>query len=83
MTERPLSELLEKAFVECRDMDASLGDRLQAFADAVRDMGEVFQTSVDQLIARLREHEVGNKPPSRATPCQTSFCRTRTATLSV
>ncbi len=63
MMERPLSEQLEAAFVECRDMDASLGDRLQAFADAVRDLGEVFQTSVDQLVARLREHEVGEHAP--------------------
>lgn len=63
MTERPLSELLEEAFVECRDMDASLADRLQAFADAVRDLGEVFQSSVDQLVDRLREHEVGEHAP--------------------
>ena len=63
MNERPLSELLEQAFVECRDMDASLGDRLQAFADAVRSMGAVFQSSVDQLVARLREHEAGENAP--------------------
>jgi peroxiredoxin len=44
-------------------MDASLGDRLQAFADAVRSMGEVFQSSVDQLVARLRAHEVGEHAP--------------------
>ena len=63
-----LSELLEDAFVECRDMDASLADRLQAFADAVRDMGEVFQTSVDALVARLREHEVGERAPKPGDP---------------
>jgi peroxiredoxin len=63
MTERPLSELLEEAFIECRDMDASLGDRLQAFADAVRALGEDFQYSVDRLVARLREHEVGEHAP--------------------
>jgi peroxiredoxin len=68
MNERPLSELLEEAFVECRDMDASLADRLQAFADAVRSMGEVFQSSVDQMVARLREHEVGEKAPKPGDP---------------
>ena len=36
MNSKPLSELLEEAFVQCRDMDASLAERLQAFADAVR-----------------------------------------------
>jgi peroxiredoxin len=68
MTGRPLSELLEEAFVECRDMDASLADRLQAFAEAVRDLGEVFQSSVDQLVARLREHEVGEHAPKPGDP---------------
>jgi peroxiredoxin len=68
MTERPLSELLEEAFVECRDLDASLADRLQAFADAVRSMGDLFQTSVDQLVARLREHEVGEHAPKPGDP---------------
>jgi len=63
-----LSELLEDAFVECRDMDASLADRLEAFAYAVRDIGEVFQTSVDALVARLREHEVGERAPKPGDP---------------
>ena len=68
MNQRPLSELLEEAFAECRDMDASLGDRLQAFADAVRSMGEEFQSSVDQLVIRLREHEVGEHAPKPGEP---------------
>jgi peroxiredoxin len=68
MVERSLSELLEEAFIECRDMDASLGDRLQAFAEAVRAMGEGFQTSVDQLVDRLRDHEVGEHAPKPGDP---------------
>jgi peroxiredoxin len=68
VTERPLSELLEEAFVECRDMDASLADRLQAFADAVRDLGENFQSSVDHLIARLSKHDVGENSPKHGDP---------------
>ena len=79
MTERPLAELLEEAFVECRDMDASLADRLQAFADAVRDLGEVFQSSVDQLVARLRDPEVGVHVPKPAIPFRTSSCPTSRA----
>ena len=42
MNSKPLSELLEEAFVRCRDMDASLAERLQAFADAVRSFGPQF-----------------------------------------
>ena len=68
MATQPLSELLEEKFVECRDMDCSLGERLQAFADAVRDMGEVFQSSVDKLVARLRQHKVGEHAPAPGDP---------------
>ena len=52
MNSKPLSELLEEAFVQCRDMDASLAERLQAFADAVRELGPIFQSSVDDLVAQ-------------------------------
>ena len=52
MNSKPLSELLEEVFVRCRDMDASLAERLQAFAEAVRSFGPVFQSSVDDLVAR-------------------------------
>jgi len=63
MNTKPLSELLEEAFVRCRDMDASLAERLQAFADAVKSFGPVFQSSVDDLVARLRGHDVGENAP--------------------
>jgi peroxiredoxin len=63
MTVKPLAELLDEAFVECRDMDASLAERLQAFADAVRSFGPIFQSSVDDLVARLKAHEVGENAP--------------------
>ena len=63
MNSKPLSELLEDAFVQCRDMDASLAERLQAFADAVRELGPIFQSSVDDLVARLRAHDVGDNSP--------------------
>jgi peroxiredoxin len=63
MNSKPLSELLEEAFVQCRDMDASLAERLQAFADAVRELGPIFQSSVDDLVARLRAHDVGDNSP--------------------
>ena len=63
MNSKPLSELLEEAFVQCRDMDASLAERLQAFADAVRELGPIFQSSVGDLVARLRAHDVGDNSP--------------------
>jgi peroxiredoxin len=63
MTSQTLSEALEAAFVDARDMDASLAERLQAFADAVRRLGPHFQDAVDRLVARLRQHEVGAGAP--------------------
>jgi len=63
MTSKTLSEALEEAFVQARDMDASLPERLQAFADAVRELGPQFQDAVDRLVARLRQNEVGGSAP--------------------
>ncbi len=63
MTARPLAELLNEAFVQCRDMDASLAERLQAFADAVKRFGPNFQVAVDQLVTRLKKFEVGENAP--------------------
>ena len=63
MNSKPLSQLLEEAFVQCRDMDASLAERLQAFANAVRRFGPQFQDAVDHLVERLRQHEVGENAP--------------------
>jgi len=36
MTETKLSEILEESFVRCRDLEAPLADRLQAFANELR-----------------------------------------------
>ena len=63
MTSKSLSQQLNDAFVQCRDMDASLAERLQAFADAVKRLGPHFQDAVDALVARLREHEAGENAP--------------------
>ena len=63
MTSKPLSQLLDEAFVQCRDMDASLAERLQAFADAVRRFGPHFQDAVDGLVNRLKQFDVGDNAP--------------------
>ena len=62
MTTKPLSQALEEAYIHSRDMDASLGERLQAFADAVRRLGPHFQEAVDTFVARLRAHDAGPEP---------------------
>ncbi len=68
MTSKTLSESLEDAFVEARDLDASLAERLQAFADAVRKLGPHFQEAVDRLVARLRDSGTGLSAPKPGEP---------------
>lgn len=68
MTSHTLSQALEAAFIQARDMDASLAERLQAFADAVRRLGPHFQDAVDRLVARLRQHDAGENAPKPGEP---------------
>lgn len=63
MTSKSLSEAFEEAFQRCRDMDASLNERLAAFADAVRTLDASFAAAVDRLIARLQESGAGSAAP--------------------
>jgi peroxiredoxin len=49
-------------------MDASLAERLQAFADSVRRLGPHFQETVDKLVARLKEQGVGENAPKPGEP---------------
>jgi peroxiredoxin len=44
-------------------MDASLGDRLGAFADSLRRIDPAFATAVDRLVGRLQQAEVGAGAP--------------------
>jgi peroxiredoxin len=68
MTSIPLSESLEEAFQHCRDMDASLNDRLKAFADAVRPLDPSFTGAVDRLIIRLQQSGAGAAAPGPGNP---------------
>ena len=68
MTANSLSDALDEAYVQARDMDASLAERLQAFADAVRKLGPHFQEAVDRLVARLKEQGVGETAPKPGQP---------------
>lgn len=68
MTARSLSDALHEAYLQARDMDASLGERLQAFADAVQHLRPHFQDAVDKLVARLKEQGVGETAPMPGEP---------------
>ncbi len=54
---------LDETFEQCRDMDASLTERLSIFADAVRAHAPAFTAAVDRLIKRLQESGAGEAAP--------------------
>ena len=63
MTAKPLAEVLDEVFEQCRGMDASLNERLNAFADGVRKIDASFAEAVDRLVARLEEKGAGEGAP--------------------
>ena len=68
MTESKLTDLLEEAFVRCRNLEVPLADRLQAFATEVRGLGPHFQTAIDALVSRLAQSNAGATAPKVGEP---------------
>ena len=58
-----LTESIRSAFLECRDMDASLNERLDAFAASLRAINPSFAGAVDRLVSRLQKVKVGAGAP--------------------
>src|SRR5712675_94303 len=65
---KSLAEDLEDAFERCRDMDASLSERLQALAESVRQLSPPFAETVDRLISRLQQSDAGATAPQPGDP---------------
>jgi peroxiredoxin len=63
MMPKPLAEALEEAFRHCRDMDASLSERLDSLARAVRTLSPPFADAVERLVARLQQSGAGQAAP--------------------
>jgi peroxiredoxin len=68
MTSKPLAEALEEAFQHSRDMDASLSERLESLAQAVRTLSPPFADAVDRLVARLQQSGAGESAPQVGEP---------------
>ena len=60
---QPAFATLEEAFRHCRDMDASLNERLEAFSEATRYLIPGYQEAVDRMVDRLKVHEAGLSAP--------------------
>ena len=68
MTSKSLAEVLEEAFEHCRDMDAPLNAKLEAFADVVRTLDASFAETVDRLVLRLQHNGAGSAAPRVGDP---------------
>ena len=72
MAERaPISDILEEAFIRCRNLEVPLADRLQAFANEVRRLGPHFAAAVDALVSHLVESNAGAAAPKVGEPMPT------------
>jgi peroxiredoxin len=66
-------QTLEEAFLYCRDMDASLAERLEAFSLATRYLLPGYQEAVDSMAARLKlagraAPKIGDRMPRFVLP---------------
>jgi peroxiredoxin len=59
----PAFHSIEQAFRYCRDMDATLDERLKAFSEATRYLVPGYQEAADRIAARLDEHRAGRGAP--------------------
>jgi peroxiredoxin len=61
-------ESLDQAFIRARELDASLGEQLRAFAEAARQRQPDFAEAVDRLVERLRRYGAGESAPRPGDP---------------
>ena len=54
---------LRQAFEQARELDGSMSERLDVFADATRALHPSTAAIVDRLVARLKEHNAGEDAP--------------------
>jgi peroxiredoxin len=59
---------LREAFERARDLDGSMSERLDTFADAVRRQTPASAAIIDRLVGRLREHGAGEAAPKLGDP---------------
>ena len=65
---QPVFTSVEEAFVYCRDMDASLSERLDMFSEASRALRPEGQEAIDRMVDRLKAHEAGALAPGPGDP---------------
>ena len=62
------AERLKLVFQECRDMEGTLGEQLDAYAAAGRKIFPAYGEAVDRLVARIHENGGGENAPRPGDP---------------
>ena len=57
------ADRLKQAFQQCRDMEGTLSEQLQAYAAAGREIFPAYGEAVDRLVARINENGGGENAP--------------------
>src|SRR5215475_2080978 len=64
----PDADRLRQAFLRCRDMEGTLGEQLQAYAAAGREIFPAYSDAVDRLVERIHENGGGENAPRPGEP---------------
>jgi peroxiredoxin len=62
------AERLRQAFQHCRDMEGTLGEQLEAYAAAGREIFPAYSEAVDRLVERIHENGGGENAPRPGEP---------------
>ena len=62
------AERLRNAFLQCRDMEGTLREQLEAYAAAGREIFPAYGDAVDRLVARVSENGGGENAPRPGDP---------------
>ena len=67
MNQAPLTALRD-VFLRCRDLDASLAERLEMYSHAVRELLPSYDDAVEQLVGHLSKIDAGSNAPQPGEP---------------
>src|SRR5436189_5795406 len=62
------TERLRSAFLQCRDMEGTLREQLEAYAAAGREIFPAYGEAVDRLVIRVNENGGGENAPRPGEP---------------
>jgi len=68
MTTLSAATTIDEALMICRDLDASVNERLACYAEAVRRFSPPFADAVDRLVTRLQSAGAGQSAPQPGDP---------------